>query len=539
MPGRDSTRVEINTQPRRPVEDPTLGIPVEVTRTGTPRNRLVSIGDSLTHGFMSAAIFRTDLSWPAVVAYELGLQYGSEFRFPLYEPPAGPGGLPLDLERLARAFQARFGHSLGWAEIVPAAHWVRRYMDAIEDWWEREEGLALIERRPPPECRPFHNLAVYGWDLLDVQVLDADRVRKRMGSPRDNLVKQTVEDDNDRAALVVLESCRTPEGKARTVLDAIRALGDEGTDCDDGAGIETLVVMLGANNALGAVVRLDPRWTPDDYLEQTPLQRLAGKGRYNVWQPPHFAAELESLVRSLRAVNARHVILATVPQVTIAPIARGVKGKVRLGSRYFPYYTRPWIADEDFNPRHDPHITEDQARKIDSAIDAYNEAIIEAVRRARTDGLDWYVFDLGALLDRLAVRRYLEDPAARPDWWTPYPLPEELKALDPVPNTRFFRSGPEGRTDGGLFSLDGVHPTTSAYGVVAQEIITIMSTAGVVFRGRDGAPRTDGPIQVDMKRVLASDSLLTHPPIAVTSTLSLLGWLDESLDWVNRVLPYR
>jgi hypothetical protein len=32
---------------------------------------------------------------------------------------------------------------------------------------------------------------------------------------------------------------------------------------------------------------------------------------------------------------ARHVIWGTVPHVTIVPIARGVKGKVRPGSRYF------------------------------------------------------------------------------------------------------------------------------------------------------------------------------------------------------------
>ena len=65
--------LELRYVPRRPEFDPALGIPVEVERAGTPRNRLVTIGDSLTHGFMSGAIFRTDLSWPAIVAYELGI----------------------------------------------------------------------------------------------------------------------------------------------------------------------------------------------------------------------------------------------------------------------------------------------------------------------------------------------------------------------------------------------------------------------------------------------------------------------------------
>jgi hypothetical protein len=119
-------------------------------------------------------------------------------------------------------------------------------------------------------------------------------------------------------------------------------------------------------------------------------------------------------------------------------------------------------ASKARRPR-DPHITSDEARAIDAAIDAY-ETIIASVAAARHDGLDWYLFDMGSVPDRLATRRYINSPWARPAWWTPYPLPPQLLALNPVPNTRFFRSGPEGRSDGGLFSLDGVHPTTSASG---------------------------------------------------------------------------
>src|SRR4051794_25621492 len=95
--------LEINYEPRRPEFDPTLNVEVDVDRTGSPRNRLVTIGDSVTHGFMSGAVFRTDLSWPAVVAFELG-EFGT-FRRPVYEPPNGPGGIPLDFERALRSFE--------------------------------------------------------------------------------------------------------------------------------------------------------------------------------------------------------------------------------------------------------------------------------------------------------------------------------------------------------------------------------------------------------------------------------------------------
>src|SRR5207342_184308 len=100
----------------------------------------------------------------------------------------------------------------------------------------------------------------------------------------------------------------------------------------------------------------------------------------------------------------------------------------------------------------------------------FNATIIASVREARQDGLDWYVFELGGLLERLASKRYLASPAAQPVWWREYKLPPELASLSPEPNTRFFASGPSGRTDGGLFSLDGIHPTTSAYGVIAHEV---------------------------------------------------------------------
>ena len=513
--------LEIHYKPRRPEFDPTLSIEVEVDRSGSPRNRLVTIGDSMTHGFMSGAIFRTDLSWPAIVAFELG-SFDS-FRRPIYEPPNGRGGIPLDIERALRSFEARFGPKLDWHEIVRAASWLHDYMDGIEDYWERGAGA-----KTPKATKILHNLAIYGWDVRDTLSLTATSVARRIGRERDDVwyPKQKVQDDNDRAALYVLEAARDGAKRAVTPLGAARVLGTEGTDASDsGPGIETLVVLLGANNALQSVTKLKAVWSKEGYND------VRRKGGFTVWRPQHFAAEWKALVTELRRVRARHVIVGTVPSVTIAPIARGVGGKIRLGSRYFPYYTRPWIRDEDFDPHSDPYLTEDEARAVDSAIDAYNATIIDSVATARRDGLDWYLFDLGALLDRLASKRYLTDPAARPDWWTPYPLPPELARLNPVPNTRFFTSGPNGRTDGGLFSLDGIHPTTIGYGVIAHEVIALMNLAQVEFYSPTGERKPSGG--VDFARVLASDTLMNAPPKSLTGQMATLGWLDDKLDWVS------
>jgi hypothetical protein len=399
-------------------------------------------------------------------------------------------------------------------------------MDGIEDFWE---GRGNDHFRPALTTAPYHNLAVYGADVLDTLLLDSATIDARLAArPKDNLVDQRVEQANDRAWKVVVDSC-APVGA--TVLDAAEAMGRDG---GAGAGIETLVVVLGANNALGSVAELDPRWTPDDYLDEQDLRiRLDSKGEFNIWQPPHFAAEWAVLAERLRRIRAEHVIVATVPQVTIAPIARGVRDKVRRGSRYFPYYTRPWISDADFDVDRDPQITADQARGIDSAIDAFNVTIIDTVRAARQEGRDWYLFDLGGLLDRLAVRRYVLDPAARPSWWEPYVLPPELAALQPPLDTRFFLSGPNGRHQGGLFSLDGVHPTTAAAGVVADEVIKIMVAAGVTFRGADGSVRPAASVAVDFDRVLTLDTLNSNPPTTVDSTMAMLAWFDEKADWIK------
>ena len=167
--------------------------------------------------------------------------------------------------------------------------------------------------------------------------------------------------------------------------------------------------------------------------------------------------------------------------------------------------------------------------------------IIDTVRQARRDGRDWYLLDLAAVLDSLATKRYIEDPAARPPWWQPYELPAELATLNPVPSTRFFESGPRGRTEGGLFSLDGVHPTTIGYGIVAREVMRIMNRPrrrGVQDARRDDV-RPPASVDVDFRRVLASDSLISRPPQTISSILSLLGWLDEAVDWVDLLLPFR
>jgi hypothetical protein len=508
---------------RVPEFDPTLGIDVPPAPSrGTPPHRFVAIGDSLTHGFQSGAIFNTDLSYPAIVAAELGW---SGFRYPRY---GGLGGLPFNIELLLRELEDRFGAEINPWELPFALFAARDWMDRSEDYWERGPGAT-----PPVVSGYVHALAVYGWDLRDALSRTAETSLEAVETPRDDFLSQVIEHDSERAALRVYPLA-TPEARRMTLFDVARALGEEHGD-EAECGIETLVVCLGANNALGSVTDLRVAWSGPGY------SKLGAKNAYTVWRPSHFAAELDEVRAQVEAIGARHVIWCTVPHVTIAPVAKGIGSKLRPGSRYFPFYTRPWVAEADFDPRQDAHITGAEARAVDYAIDLYNEAITDVVRNARSGspGRSWYLLDICGLLDRLAARRFVNDPNARPAWWTPYPLPPLLRMLDPAPDSRFLTGNAHGgRATGGLFSLDGVHPTTVAYGLVAQEIMSIMDLAGVQFRNAKGSLRSS-PVSVDFARLIRRDTLVRRPPQNLRPGLQMLGWADETLDLVRRALGFK
>lgn len=520
--------VMVRPESRRPETDPTLGVAVNLEQAGTPRHRLVTIGDSLTQGFQSGAIYNTSLSYPALIAQEMGW---SGFRYPTYN---GPGaGLPVNLEYLIRELEQRFGETLDWWEFAPGLVLVRELLDKIEDYWERREGSIV----PDPTSSRNHNLGVYGWDLRNTLSRTADLCLDAIEAnpPTDDFINQIVENANERAALRVLNSARDSRGRSLAPLRAAAALGLEGTlETGTGDGIETLIVMIGSNNALGSILTFEVTWSDVGYDD------MARNDQYTVWRPIHFQAEWDRVIAELKNIRARHVIISTVPHVTIAPLARGVGSKLAPGSRYYPYYTFPWFDNKSFDPKKNPHITGQEARAIDSAIDQYNDIIVASVRQARQEGRDWYLFDLAGLLDRVAYRRYLEDPAARPSWWDAvggeYQLPAALQALSPIPDSRFFQSDKTGRIQGGLFALDGIHPTTISYGIMAQELIKIMQQAGVVFYQPDGVTPRTGAVQIDFEQLIQKDTLISNPPKSLSSGLSLIGWLDKNFNIFGRLL---
>jgi hypothetical protein len=526
----------------------------------------VVIGDSLSHGFQSGAIFNTDLSFPAIIARELGW---AGYRYPTYGKGVGEspgqdlGGFPLNVEFLLRRLSADLGPEIQAWEIPKAIGIVHRYLDEVEDYWERGPG------RHPSQHGYFHDLGMYGWTLRDALTTTYASCADLVSAySRDDLVNEFIESSTQRAALRVYPN-DTKEAETQTVFAAASSMGEDATSGAE-CGIETLIIMLGANNALPAVTDLRVEWTDDAYGTSQEFARVTqkqtsadGKRRrrkaYTVSRPDHFRAELAEVVRQVKQIKARHVIWCTVPHVTIAPVTHGIPPKTNKKSRYFDYYVRPWVEDiGHFRADRDEHLTAADARAVDAAIDLYNDAIEEAVRDVRigTDGVkrDWRVFELYGLLEGLAIRRFnstdpndrgegAEDAGLdRPDWLPSYELPPELLALEDTatgtsrPDTYFLSdNGRGGRGGGGLFSLDGVHPTTVGYGIIAQELINVMVDAGVPFFDGAGHQRQT-PIKIDFANLIESDTLVCSPPPNIASVMSAARFIDHGASAVKRLL---
>jgi len=480
--------------------------------------QLVTLGDSLTHGFQHGAVRRTDWSYPKMVARAMGL-VADEFRQPDFGGGEEQVGGPLlDLEVLMRRLTLACGPRLNLLKLPAAGLTTFQFMSLVEDFWERGAGTQASNTGPL-----HHNLGVWGFDVLDALTLSEDVCRRNTPLATDNLIDQIPEFGMYRSARRVLNPSFGGEFAAVTAIRAARAVAErEG-------GIENLVIALGSNNVLGTCVRLKFAWSSD-----SDLTKLAHDRTCTIWEPSHFRTLYRRLMQEARETNARRTFLATVPHVTVPPVTRGVTPGARAsGPRervggYYEYYTRFWTWDDDFDPRRDPHFTREQAMLIDRVIDDYNEII-----KAEAAKHGFHVIELDRLLDELAFRR----SGGRPR----YEFPRELvRALRENPATR-MRVRPDGRVlldtrffalpeqrpaedapssawleqyRGGLFGLDGVHPTTIGYGVIAHEVLKVMEAAGVRNARADA---------LDWPAIVQNDRLLCDPP-------GILSSLERTLD---------
>jgi hypothetical protein len=482
--------------------------------------KLVVIGDSISQGFLSGSISETQLSYPAMLAKCIQV---NDFKAPDF---SGKGGIPVNLETLHRLLADRYGEKINFLEMPLVVKTIHSFLDQVEDYWERGEGSQ------PSKTGPLHhNLAVWGFDMTDCFTLTDALCRRVIPKAKDQFLpwQEITEFPMYRTARRTLNPSYDPRYEDLTQIGAAAKIAElEG-------GIENLIFFLGANNCLGTVTTLNIIWSQDGDLE-TP----AHKRHCNLWVPEHFEKLLDRAAKEVQAIGAKNVFVGTVPHVTIPPVSRGVspnlpKGQERDANGYYEYYTHFWIWDENFKakPHKYPYLTRADAKKIDDTIDEYNHAI-----RKKANALDWHVVDTCDVLDQLAFRRqggqitYQFPPdliaALKKNPATKERVPETGK---PILDTRYLRiklsaTDPQEKYQGGLVSLDGVHPTTIGYGITAHEFLKVMQAVGVQSNN------------LNWDAIVAADKLVTNPPINLQSLQDILGFLysDKMLAQLIRSL---
>ncbi|MEB3191356.1 MAG: SGNH/GDSL hydrolase family protein [Snowella sp.] len=451
--------------------------------------KLVAIGDSLTQGFQSGAILKTEWSYPAMIARSIGLSVPTDFRIPSFHG----SGLPVNIEELLRFMEITLGDEISRNEwILRFPFLLEKFIDEVEDLYERGRG-----RKPSAFKGQFHNLAVWGFRVLDAFTINSDYC--------DQVIKKSegrIEDDflglpsapMHRTACMVLNPAKQKDKKKWTQIDNLKVI-------NDAEGVENLIIWLGANDCLGTVVGLKLKEMPASFSSDDPEERR----KFNLTHPDVFRKDYATLLAKVKAAisTETRVFVGTIPYVTIPPITQGI-GELSDDSQYFNYYGRFFANNKNFHPFFNSKLTGEEIRKIDKTIDKFNEVIRSEVSSA---GGNFHLVEMGDILNSLAVKRnHLSNVPSESlrEYYKSFGIDEHpLLKLDPVPSVLLFKTQNSTRIGGGLFSLDSIHPSTIGYGIVAEAFLKKMKEVGV--KGAD-------PSHLDWGQIIAQDSLLQSPP---------------------------
>lgn len=469
--------------------------------------KLFTIGDSISQGFMSLAAARTDLCFSTLIASLMGLKVGSEHVYPEWLV----GGLPSNIEKILRRLEKKYGsdiNALDWVTILPTLESV---LDEAEDYYEREGGRA--NQPYPGQVKFFHNVAIQGFDIAD----------SWMVTP--NVCKYQIEQSNEagdgkddflglpnaafyRTALKVLNPSLNKDFDNFSQLDWLKK------HATSPEGVENLILWLGANNALGTVISLEIHQTPNDPIQtlknpsKQPESFRETREQWNLWHPKDFEAEYQELLNRVDEImqdnrNSNwNVFIGTVPLVTIAPLAKGVGPTTEIQvpgedkpSVYYKYYTYFPFEEDTVRKTDTVHLTLQDALYIDDCIRAYNKTILELVK-SKNDQYQrerYHIVDIAKGLREIAFKRNAGQ--------VQYDFPEYFDFVYPQVNTKYYHADITGRLrQGGLFSLDGIHPSAIGQGLIAYEFLKVMQEVGVV-----------DSLELDWKSIFASDELYSQP----------------------------
>ena len=98
----------------------------------------------------------------------------------------------------------------------------------------------------------------------------------------------------------------------------------------------------------------------------------------------------------------------------------------------------------------------------------------------------------------------------------PWPSEIQVAGRDQRPGRAVFEIDKSGSiANGGLISLDGIHPTTCGYGLIAQEFINVMKA------------KNPGIQNINFEEIRYWDSLVTKPSRTLDDVFGMLKTLEK------------
>lgn len=467
----------------------------------SPEHKLVVIGDSISQGFQNGGIYRTGLNFPNFLRN--CWDPAPDFNQPSFTAQAG---IPLNLEVLTRGLGDEFGNTIEWTEYLPAITHLYSTLKRVKKYWEGQTKALGTNREIP-----FHNQSVWGFAMNDAWMVTEENSRKHIEMKEDTYSVFDMLPDHAMytTARMVLNPSFGNRFGHHSAIDNAEYLQNKG-------GIENLILTMGHNNIIGAVSDLRYVLSEEEDLYELPPQR-----KYTVYRPEHFEEEYRTLAEKVSKIGAENVITQTIPYATIPPVTRGVnEDRSREDhSGYFDYYTRFWVWDKDFNPDVHPHLTKEQAIELDQHVDSYNEIIREVAQEYGWITVPFNKYVSGIARRRLGGNQQIPYPKNFRKALQDNPLTEHLIANpdDPGLSTDYLRVDEEtGKVfKGGIFSLDGIHPTTIGYGLIAHLYKETMEEHGIQFDQ-----------SLNWEHIIENDTLVTNPPDLLVELRHLLRFLS-------------
>ncbi len=479
--------------------------------------KIVAIGDSLTQGIQSGGISNPKMSYPALIAKALGLNVPDDFRVPEFPM----GGLPLNIEKFLKFMVTKHP---GDADI-DFFEWGKWFLPALDEFTdELEKCYESGEGSKPDNSNDFyHNLAIAGYRVYDSFNVNSNyclkQIKKQKGNP---LLGEFGPPSASmyRIAHRVLNPTQDTDRDRWTQIDNLKHIHTQDNPVD------ILILFLGANDCLRTVAKLKMKDMEKEKKEVSGDSEKRRK-KYNLTSAEVFEDDYREMVRQISEVisDCTQVFVGTIPHVTIPPIAQGISKKKDHpdNRRYYPDYG-PFFSPEEGANEVDTYLSKKKVKIIEQRINSYNDSIQRVISKFNKKG-NWHIVDIYDMLDDLAIKRYNRTPeGALKQFFEDRKISDRrLLEIKPTPSVLRYESSDKARTQGGIFSLDSIHPTTVGYGLIAEEFLRKMQEVGV--------PAAKNAV-IDWQAVIEGDTLLQDPPVLWNDVMNIFHHREQVWDYL-------